>query len=90
MSKNIDQLISAIPIWQNKIIISKVDKEMFGILFPWIILTTLFLLIQASSWFANPTVQKSVMTFIIKRQLFILGLSFALTGILIVLKLNNR
>ena len=25
MSKNIDQLISAIPIWQNKIIISKVD-----------------------------------------------------------------
>jgi len=79
-----------IVLYSATIIIAKVDKEMFVLLFPWVILSTLFLLIQASSWFANPTVQKSVVTFIIKRQLFILGLSFALTGILIVLKLNNR
>ena len=79
-----------IVLYSAAIIIAKVNRKMFGLLFPWIILSTLFLLIQGSVWFANPTVQKSVETFIIKRQLFILGLSFAFTGVLIVLKLNNR
>ncbi len=79
-----------IVLYSAAIIIAKVNRKMFGLLFPWIILSTLFLLIQSGAWFANPTVQKSVLTFIVKRQLFILGLSFALTGILIVLKLNNR
>jgi hypothetical protein len=79
-----------IVLYSAAIIIAKVDKKMFRMLFPWIILSTLFLLIQSGVWVADPTVQKSVLTFIIKRQLFILGLSFALTGVLIVLKLNNR
>ena len=79
-----------IVLYSAAIIIAKVNRRMFRMLFPWIILSTLFLLIQSGVWLANPTVRKSVLTFIIKRQLFILGLSFALTGVLIVLKLNNR
>lgn len=79
-----------IVLYSAAIIIAKVNKKMFDLLFPWIILSTLFLLIQSATWFANPTLQASVNTFFIKRQLFILGLSFSLTGILIVLKFNNK
>ena len=79
-----------IVLYSAAIIIAKVNKKMFKLMFPWIILSTLFLLIQGSTIIENPTVQKSVTTFVVKRQLFITGLSFALTSILIVLKLNNR
>jgi len=79
-----------IVLYSAAIIIAKVNKKMFNLLFPWIILSTLFLLIQGAIPVSMLTVQKSVTVFIIKRQLFIMGLSFALTGILIVLKLNNR
>jgi hypothetical protein len=79
-----------IVLYSAAIIIAKANKKIFRLLFPWIILSTLFLLIQSAVWIQNPNAQKSALTFVIKRQLFILGLSFSLTGILIVLKLNNR
>ena len=79
-----------IVLYSAAIIIAKANTKMFRLLFPWIILSTIFLLIQSALWIQNPNVEKSVLTFVIKRQLFILGLSFSLTGILIVLKLNNR
>ena len=79
-----------IVLYSAAIIIAKANKKIFRLLFPWIILSTVFLLIQSSVWIQNPNMEKSVLTFVIKRQLFILGLSFSLTGILIVLKLNNR
>ena len=71
------------------ILVAQVNMKAFKLMFPWIILGTFFTLIQATSWFWNPTVKASAHGFVIKRQLFTLGLSFCLTAILIVLKINN-
>ena len=72
------------------ILVAQSNIKTFEMMFPWIILSTFFTLIQATSWIwiQNDAMGRHI--FLYKRHLFVLGASFCLTAILIVLKFNNK
>jgi len=72
------------------ILVAKIDIALFKLIFPWIILSVLFTLVQTAAWFWVPNVEDTARLFIIKQRLFLVGISFSLTAILIILKFNNK
>ena len=71
------------------ILVAKIDQELFKLVFPWIILSVFFTLVQSSVWFWVPHVKETAIIFIIKQHLFFIGITFSLAAILIILKFNN-
>jgi len=71
------------------ILVAKIDQQLFKLVFPWIILSVFFTLVQSSVWFWVPHVKETAIIFIIKQHLFFIGITFSLAAILIILKFNN-
>jgi len=71
------------------ILVAKIDQNLFKLVFPWVMLSVFFTLVQSSVWFWIPHVKETAIIFIIKQHLFFLGITFSLAAILIILKFNN-
>jgi len=71
------------------ILVAKIDQKLFKLVFPWIILSVFFTLVQSSTWFWVPHVKETAIIFVIKQHLFFIGITFSLAAILIILKFNN-
>ena len=71
------------------ILVAKIDQKLFKLVFPWVMLSVFFTLVQSSVWFWIPHVKETAVIFIIKQHLFFLGITFSLAAILIILKFNN-
>ena len=72
------------------ILVAKIDISLFKLVFPWIILSVIFTLVQSSAWFWETSVENTAKIYVIKQRLFLVGVSFSLTAILIILKFNNK
>ena len=71
-------------------LVAKADIKVFRSIFPWIVLSTFFTLIQSNLWIWAKNRNMTLTIFLVKRHLFTLGLSFCLMAVLIVLKFNNE
>ena len=72
------------------ILVAKLNKNLFEDTFPWVLIGAFFTLIQAIGIFWPQNIRNNIIIYMIKRQLFIMGLGFCLTSILMILFYNKQ
>ena len=72
------------------ILATYLKRKVFEHVWPWLVLSVVFSFIQAAAPFWTGNSEQDMYLFAVKKRLFIIGLSFCLATVLIVLKINNR